>query len=143
LLYDAKQDSIILVEQFRIGAIDDKNSPWLLEIVAGMLEDNEDPELLVKREAKEEANCDIQKLIPICNYYSSPGGTSERVYLYCGLVDSTGIGGVCGLKAEDEDILAHVVAFDDAIKLLAQGKIDNAASVIALQWLIINKQSLS
>lgn len=141
LLYDDKNDTVVLTEQYRIGAAFDSQqaSPWLLEVVAGMLEPGEMPEEVARREAIEEANCIVDKLIPISSYWSSPGGTSEKVHLYCALVDSTQLGGIHGLEAENEDILVRVIPFDQAYDSIATGEINNAATLIALQWLKINK----
>lgn len=135
LLYDPDHDKVVLIEQFRVGALDEEKSPWLFEIVAGMIEPGETPECVAKREAHEEAGCEITKLDYICNYLTSPGGSSEKVFLFCGRVDSTGAEGVHGLKDEHEDTRVHVISTDDALAMIQDGRINNAATIIALQWL--------
>ena len=76
-------------------------------------------------------------------YYPSPGGSDERVHLYLGLWSTEGVDGrVMGVAAESEDIRARVVSFAQAMHMLETGKIDNAASIITLQWLAMNKASL-
>jgi len=90
----------------------------------------------------EEANCQIQELIHICDYFVSPGGTSERISLFCGKVDASGAGGLCGLAAEEEDIRVLVLPFVEAIEQLHAGKINSAAPIIALQWLQLNYDQL-
>ena len=85
----------------------------------------------------------IEELIPISRYWSSPGGTSEKVHLYCALLDSTGMGGIHGLEHEQEDILVRLIPFDDAYESIADGGINNAATIIALQWLKLNKNQLN
>ncbi|MBL4798912.1 MAG: NUDIX domain-containing protein [Oleispira sp.] len=137
LLYDPKKDLVILTEQYRIGAALDKQqaSPWLLEVVAGMMEAGESAEDVARREAEEEAGCSLKELIPISSYWSSPGGTSEKVHLYCALIDSTGLGGIHGLEHEQEDILVRIVPFQTAFNGIESGEINNAATIIALQWL--------
>lgn len=148
LLYDPVQDSVVLVEQFRVGAVSQSkacgDSPWLLEVVAGMIDKDERADQLVRREAMEEAGCEIKELVPICDYYSSPGGTSERISLFCGHVDSTNAGGVHGLPEENEDIRVSVLSFDQAWFEMqsVSGRLDNAMSIIALQWLFINRDKL-
>lgn len=142
LPYDPVLDAVVLVEQFRIGALEAPGSPWLLEIVAGIIDPGETPEDVVRREAVEEANCQIQELIHICDYFVSPGGTSERIALFCGTVDATGAGGLHGLTAEEEDIRVTVVPFAEAIEQLHAGKINAAAPIIALQWLQLNHDQL-
>src|SRR5207237_5689929 len=136
LPYDPSLDVVVLVEQFRIGALEAPGSPWLLEIVAGVIDHpGETPEDVVRREAVEEANCQIQELVHIYDYFVSPGGTSERISLFCGKVDAVGIGGVCGLEEEAEDIRVTVVPFPEAIAQFQAANIKSAAPIIALQCL--------
>jgi ADP-ribose pyrophosphatase len=145
LLYDPSKDVVVLTEQFRIGAaLDEANtSPWLLEVVAGIVEEGEQAEEVARREAQEEADCIVQDLIPISSYWSSPGGTSEKIHLYCALIDSAGMGGIHGLDHEQEDILVRIIPFDQAYNGIASGEINNAATIIALQWLKLNQLSLT
>jgi len=142
LPYDPKRRKVILIEQFRAGAIHDENSPWLMECVAGVIDEGETVEDVAIRESKEEANCDIEKLEKICRYYVSPGGTTEECTLFCGIVDSKGMGGVHGLAEENEDIRVEVVDVDKAYQWLADGIIKSSATIIALQWLQLNESRL-
>ncbi|MAS25660.1 MAG: ADP-ribose diphosphatase [Oceanospirillaceae bacterium] len=143
LLYDPVRDVVTLVEQFRIGALHDERSPWLLELVAGMVEEGEQYDEVARRETQEEAGCEFYKLLPICRYWVSPGGTSERVQLYCGLIDSDGVGGIHGLEEEHEDIRLVSLPFSQAWDLQEQGAINNAATIMALQWLKIHHAELA
>lgn len=143
LLYDPDLDSVVLIEQFRAGALQlEMEEAWLLEIVAGAVETGETPEDVAHRESLEEANCTIDKLIKINEFFTSPGGTSELLSLYCGKVDSRQVGGIHGLESEDEDIAVKAVPFDEAYQLLQDGKIISAIPIIALQWLFINRAQL-
>ena len=137
LLYDPILDSVVLTEQFRIGATDEA-SPWLFELVAGMIESGEQPQEVAKREALEEAGAVIEQLIPICDYLVSPGGTNEKLYVYLALVDSTQLQGIHGLADESEDILLHTFNRETAYQAVQSGQINNAATIIALQWLQLN-----
>lgn len=144
LLYDTTADVVILTEQFRIGAaFDSEASPWLLEVVAGMVETGEQADDVARREAQEEAGCIIHDLIPISSYWSSPGGTSEKIHLYCALLNSQGVGGIHGLDHEQEDILVRTIPFEQAYNAIASGEINNAATIIALQWLKLNQETLA
>lgn len=143
LLYDPRRDAVVLVEQFRIGALAHPEGPWLQEIVAGVIDDvHETPAEVARREAVEEANCQIQDLVHICDYYVSPGGTSERISLFCGKIDATGVGGIHGLAEETEDIRVTVVPFTEAIAQMQAGTINSAAPIIALQWLQLNHDAM-
>ena len=96
----------------------------------------------VAPEAKEEANCDVTVLIPICEYFNSPGWSDEKISLYCGLVDASSSGGIYGLDEENEDILVVTMRFDEAVIAVEKGSINNAMAVIAIQWLQLNKKTV-
>jgi ADP-ribose pyrophosphatase len=142
LPYDPKTEQVILIEQFRIGAVGSKPEPWLLEIVAGAIEPGESHEDVARRETLEEAGCTVDRLIRIGEFFTSPGGCSEKVTVYCGLLDATQAGGIFGLDEEHEDIRASVVPLDEALSWLASGVIDSAVPALALQWLALNRASL-
>lgn len=142
LPYDPIRDEVILIEQFRIGALNAPGGPWLTEIIAGIIEENEAPENVVKRESVEEANCIITDLVPLYDYLVSPGGMTERIALYCGRVDTTHAGGIHGAIDEGEDIKVHVVSRETALSYLQTGRINSASAIIALQWLALNREQL-
>jgi ADP-ribose pyrophosphatase len=142
LPYDPQRDEVVLIEQFRVGAMGKSASPWLLELVAGLIDTDEQPEEVALREAVEEANLALTSLWPITEYFPSPGGSDERVYLYLGRCSSQGAGGVHGLAEEGEDIRVHVLALEDALDAVKDGRINNAASIIALQWLALNRAEI-
>ena len=134
--FDPVRQEVILIEQFRIGAwAAGWPQPWLLECVAGIVEEGETVEEVVCREAREEAGCKILQLEPIAHYFSTPGACTEFVSLFCGRVDSTGLGGIHGLETEHEDICATVWPLADALSALQNGAICNSMTLIALQWL--------
>ncbi len=140
LPYDPVSDKVVLIEQFRMGAVQ-AQSPWLLEAVAGMLGDqDQNPEALIKRELKEESGLEPLKLHQICEYWVSPGGSSEYLTLYCAEVDASNAGGIHGLPEEHEDIYVHVVDREEAYDMVKSGRINNALSIIAIQWLQLNLQ---
>lgn len=143
LPYDPVTDCILLIEQIRIGAIKSKQSPWLLECIAGMTDGGTNYEDVVRREAFEEAGLVLSELEFMLSYLSSPGGTTERLHLYLAKTDLSQLqSGVYGLATEGEDIKTHILSFDDAMARLATGEIDNAASVISLQWLALNRERI-
>lgn len=142
MLYDPERDSVVLVEQIRAGALQDPHTPWKLECVAGLVDKNESLEDVARREALEEAGCEVGDLILLHSYYPSPGACDERVTLFCGLVDTRGLGGVHGLDEEHEDIRVHVLPFQRAWELLGQGRLDNAMCLIGFHWLAAERASL-
>jgi len=141
LPYDPVKDQVVLVEQIRVGALEHEN-PWQLEIVAGIMDADESVEQLVKREAMEEAGVEVGNIVPVTSYYPSAGGCSERLDVFVGQVDSSAAGGVHGLEYENEDIRVHVFSRKEAYQMVKNGKIENGASIIALQWLELNREEL-
>lgn len=142
LPYDPEGDSVVMIEQFRIGAMQTPTGPWLLEFVAGIIDPHEEPEQVVVREALEEMGSEVTDLVPILAYHVSPGGCSERIHLFCGRVDARSTGGVHGIAEEGEDIRVRVLLFEEAFELLNAGKITSATAIIALQWLALNRERL-
>jgi ADP-ribose pyrophosphatase len=150
LPYDPDLDRVVLIEQFRIGAhaafasrwFAEDASPWMIESVAGIIEKGEDPEDVARREVREETGCMVSDILPLFHYLPSPGGSSESVFLFCGRVNATAAGGVHGVSDEGEDIRAFSVSPEEAFALLDQGRIANAMTIIALQWLRINRESV-
>lgn len=142
LLFDPERDAVVLIEQFRPGAYAAGVDPWLLEIVAGIIEEGETPEAVVRREAMEEAGCTVRDLHPVGTFLATPGGSSETVALFCGRTDSRGAGGVHGLDHEQEDIRVLVLSRREALDRLAAGGVTNMPAVVALQWLALNYTEL-
>lgn len=145
LLYDIILDQVILIEQFRHGALKiNKKKPWLIEIVAGVVEQGLNKIETAFKEAEEEAGARIIHLIPITDYLTSPATTNELMNLYCGLININEINNlkIFGNKTENEDILVHKINLKDAILMINQGTINNAATIISIQWLFINKNNL-
>lgn len=138
LPYDPVRDQLVLQEQFRIGAHAAGRAPWLIEVVAGLLEDGESPEQLARREIVEETGLEALDLVEVGPLLMSPGTSSEMVTLYCARVDAGKSGGVHGLVVEHEDIRTFTVDAGEVRQLLESGRIENAVAVIALQWFALN-----
>ena len=143
LPYDPQRRKVVLIEQFRIGAIDDPGGPWLVETVAGVIEPGESTEQVAMRESVEEAGCCIQRLEAIVDFYVSPGASNEHCSLYCGVIDSDGVAGIHGLADENEDIRVMVVDATEAFAWAREGRIRSAPTIIALQWLELNQARFS
>lgn len=142
LPYDPVRDRVVFIEQFRIGAVGKQSRPWLREVVAGIVEHGESDEEVAHREADEEAGCTINRLEKISEFFVSPGGTTETCSLYCGEVDSRNIGGYHGLAHEFEDIRVEVVDYEQAVTWLQDGSLNSATPVIAMQWLMLNRERI-
>jgi len=143
LLFDPILQKVVLLEQFRAGALSSEKGPWMIEVVAGIIEQGETPEGVVIREALEEAGQVISDPVEIASYYSTPGGSTEKVTLYCARVDASNADGIFGLQEENEDIRVFTMDLEEVKKGLSQGQFDNSTCLIALQWLILNLEKLN
>jgi ADP-ribose pyrophosphatase len=141
LPYDPVTDQVVIIEQIRVGALEHA-SPWHMEIVAGIIDSGETAEDVVRREAVEEAGIEVANLEKVTSYYPSSGGCSEMLDVYVGKVDASTAQGVHGLDYEGEDIKVHVISREEAYEWVLNGKFENGASIIALQWLQLNYQRL-
>ena len=148
LLYDPLLDAVALVEQFRIGvfgsdvARKNHQSPWILELVAGLIDKEEVPAEVARREAFEESGIIVEDIEPVGEYYSSPGGSNEYFYSFIGRADLTHAGGIHGLENEGEDIKVHLIQLHELWSKLDQGLLINAHTLIAVQWLKLHYQEL-
>ena len=142
LLYDPRRDEVVLIRQFRAGAYVAGHHPWTWEIVAGIIEDKETAEIMIRRETVEEAGLEVGELIPIQNVMLTPGACSEGCQIFLGRIDSSKAGGVFGLAEEHEDILVKVMSFADAYALVERNEVDSAVGVIALQWLALHRDEV-
>jgi len=142
LLYDPLQDAVVMVEQFRAGALAAPQGPWLLELVAGIVEEGESAAEVATRESREEAGLEIRGVRPIHGFLPSPGGCDEWIDLMFACVDADKAQGVHGLPEEGEDIKVQVLAAESAFALVRQGRIHNAPAIIGLQWLELNRHRI-
>ena len=137
LPFDPIKKQVILVEQFRTGAILHDN-PHLIETIAGMINDDETPLQAAHRELFEESGLTSQQWSKIGLFYTSPGACTERLHIFCAYVDAEQALEYAGLQTENESI--KVLKYD--LKRIAQGLEQNsftvAPTVVALQWLLMN-----
>jgi ADP-ribose pyrophosphatase len=141
LPYDPVKDQVVMIEQIRVGALG-QAQPWQLEIVAGIIDKEESAIEVAKREAVEEAGLNVEQTEHINGFYPSSGGCSERIELFVGKIESPETAGIFGLESENEDIKVHILTRKEAYALVENGTIENASSVIALQWLMLNHKML-
>jgi len=139
LLYDPERDCIALIEQFRPGAYAAGWHPWLIECVAGIIEEGEAPDEVARRETLEESGSVPTDMIHVGDYLLTAGGSSESCKLYCARVDSSLVEGVHGLEHEGEDIRTLVVSTAEALAMVRDGRISNAMATLAIQWLVLEK----
>lgn len=141
LIFNADRRVVVLVEQFRAPVLVGRRRDhpqttdgWIIETVAGMIDGGETPEAAAIRETREETGYQPQRVEFIGTFFSSPGGSSERFYLYFAQVSDTDrIGKGGGVDSEDIRIV-HMPA-EELFDRLAQGKIEDAKLCLAACWL--------
>jgi ADP-ribose pyrophosphatase len=144
ILYDPDRDEVVLVEQFRLPPLIAGFSPWITEVVAGLVDkEGESNEDVARRESVEEAGAEvIGELIPIQPYLPTPGNSDETVMLFCGRVDSSGAGGIHGLAEENEDIRVVVRTLAELETMVEAGQIETGHTLICLYWLFRHREEL-
>lgn len=135
LLYNDQQQRFALIEQFRVGALNDSESAWQLEVIAGVLDGDEAPEDCIRRESLEESGCEVQQLQHLFSFYPSAGACSEFFHLYAAEVELPKMGGIFGMPDEGENIQLHLFDYSEVGTLLKNGRLRNAPVIMALQWL--------
>ena len=135
-------DAIILVRQFRYPTFE-KGPGWIVELPAGMVEGGEDPEHSIRRELIEEVGYEPSHLEFVGDFYVSPGGSSERLFLYYVEVsEATRVASGGGLSDEGEDIEIVEVALENLVNQLRRGELKDAKTIIGAQWLMVRSASL-
>ena len=142
LPYDPQRDEVVLIRQFRAGTYAAGRHPWTWEVVAGIIEENETAEDMVRREMVEEANLSADELLPIQDLMLTPGACSEACRIFLGRVDTAKAGGVFGMADEHEDILVKVLPFAEAYAMVQRNEVDNAVAVVAVLWLALHRDEV-
>ena len=138
LPYDPIKKEIVLIQQFRPGTISRNKNNYLKEIVAGIIDPGESPEIAAKRECLEETGYKIKKLTSIQGYYPAPGSSESFYHLFLGEVDSKNEKKIMGLDTENEDILVESYNINQVKKMMQNGELINGLSLIAIQWFFLN-----
>ena len=138
LPYDPIKKKIVLIQQFRPGTISKNTNNYLNEIVAGIIDPGESPEIAAKRECLEETGYKIKKLTPIQGYFPAPGSSESFYHLFLGEVDSKNGKKIMGLYKENEDILVKSFDINQVKKMMQEGKFVNGLTLIAIQWFFLN-----
>ena len=134
LPYDPKTDRVLLIRQFLVGSYVAGRAPRPLQVIAGVVDDGEDDEGAARREAVEEAACQVRRVIRAQAFLPTPGGSSERIIAFVGEADLDQAGGVHGAVDEDEDIRVEVFDAAEAIARLDAGHIESGPAVVVLSW---------
>ena len=144
LPYDPVNDRILLIEQFRAGPyVKGDENPWVLEPIAGLIDEGETPESAGIREAQEEAHLEIKRLQLVARSYPSPGISTEFFHQYIGIVellDSSNL--IAGLQSENEDIRSHIFEYEQFFEMIESGKVKVGPLILLGLWLSKNRNRL-
>lgn len=141
--YDVRQQTVLLIEQFRVAPLHRREHPWIFEGIAGRIDTDETPETVARREAMEEAGCVLDTMERIGGFYQSPGIFAEHITYYCAKSDLSVAGGIFGLDEENEDIRAVVVPLDEALTAVDENRIVSAPTALSLLWISRNRERLT
>ncbi len=132
IVHNAERGCFVFVRQFRYST-HEKGPGWLLETVAGVVEPGEAPEEVARRELLEEAGYRARELEFVSSFYLTPGGSSERIFLFIAeVVDADRVGEGGGLDAEGEDIEVVEMTEDEVWRALDAGEIVDAKTLVGL-----------
>lgn len=140
LPYDPRTDRVLLLRQIRLAALLADCPPWQIEPVAGIVDTDDGPEAIARRESREEAGIEVTDLWHLFRFLASAGGSSESVELYIGRADLEGAGGLHGLDHEGEDIEAATASLEEAYALIEARRLQNTPAIMGLQWLMLNRE---
>ncbi len=144
LPYDPVRQCLVAIEQFRIGPLAAGRNPWIIEIVAGIIEPTEiaNPIAVAQRECEEEIGAAVEDIFEVLTYLPSPGAVSETITLYCGRVDSSKLPKVAGNADEGEYIRISTLTLPELAEGLESGRFENSLMLIAAQWLLLNREKV-
>jgi nudix-type nucleoside diphosphatase (YffH/AdpP family) len=144
LLFDPIEEEVVLVNQFRLPTmVRGGGTGWLIETAAGMIKSGESPEACLQREVIEEVGYQVTELSEIARFFSSPGGSSERIYLYYAeirIADKVSAGG--GKLLEGEDIRIERLRLETFFQKLSNREFEDPKLIIAGQWLKSRRANL-
>ena len=133
--HDPGRDEIVLVNEFRPGLIVAGEYPYRDNLVAGSIESDETALEAAVREMREEAGLVLSHPVLIHpGAFVSSGGTSEKISIVYGTVDTSRAGGVHGNPSENEDILTVVLPAKVFIDRVRSGEINDLKTLVAGYW---------
>ncbi|MCT1529950.1 GDP-mannose pyrophosphatase NudK [Sphingobacterium daejeonense] len=139
LLYNKENRTVILTRQFRVPTyINGNETGMLIEACAGLL-DNDNPEDCIRRETEEETGFKISEVQKIFEAYMSPGSVTEILYFFIAeYTKEMKINEGGGLEHEEENIEVLELSIEDALKMIKNGEIKDAKTIMLLQYICLN-----
>lgn len=141
--YDPAQDRLVMIRQFRLGAQLGTGKGMCVEVVAGLIDDGEDPATSAKRELEEEAGLSALHLEKLCQFLTTPGVTDEVIHLFYAQVDASNLQAEAGEASESERTFPFLLSLEDALEAVDSNGIQNGIAMIALLWFARHKERLT
>jgi GDP-mannose pyrophosphatase NudK len=140
LLYNRNSKTVILTRQFRLPTyINGNPDGMLIEACAGLL-DKDNPEDCIKREAEEEVGYKVDNVEKVFEAYMSPGSVTEILYFFIAeYTPAMKVSQGGGVQHEQENIEVMEIAIETAIKMVADGAIKDAKTIMLLQYLQLHQ----
>ncbi|WP_343485890.1 GDP-mannose pyrophosphatase NudK [Allomuricauda sp. d1] len=140
LLYNKNKGTVILTRQFRMPTyVNGNEDGMMVEVCAGLL-DGDNPEDCIRKETEEETGFKIDNVQRVMETYMSPGSVTEILYLFVGAYeDRMRVGEGGGAAHETENIEVLELKFEEALKMVQTGEINDAKTILLLQWVQINE----
>jgi GDP-mannose pyrophosphatase NudK len=138
LLYNDEKHTVVLIRQFRFAVYFNQESGYLIEVCAGKL-DGDDPVTCARKEAEEETGYRVSEVRQVFRSYMSPGSVTERLSLFVGKYDAASkVSDGGGHFEEGEDIEVLELPFARAMDMVGTGEINDAKTVMLLQYAALN-----
>jgi len=138
LPYNLAQRTVVLVRQFRYPAYVSGHDDLMIEAAAGLL-DNESPEQRIRAEAEEETGYRLGEVTKVFEAFMSPGAVTEKLHFFVAPYEpGMRIGAGGGIASEGEDIEVLELPVDEALAMIAEGRIVDAKTIMLLQYAALN-----
>ncbi len=133
MVYLIDINKYVLIEQFRYPVSEANGSySWVLEVVAGKVDENESPQAAAIREVEEETDYVVESLNGIAEFFTTPGICSEKIYLFLATATSTKQKPVGDPHDDEEDIEVHLFSREELSQLIKSGRLNDAKTLVAV-----------
>ena len=134
LPYNLARRSVVLVRQFRYPAYLNGYDDLMIEAAAGLLDDAS-PEARIRAEAEEETGYRLGDIRKVFEAFMSPGAVTEKLHFFVAAYEpAMRVGSGGGIAAEGEDIEVLELPIDQALAMIADGRIADAKTIMLLQY---------